>query len=146
MGRDTVGMTAEPATVPAPTELRLHRASRVLEVVFADGARYALPCEYLRVFSPSAEVRGHGGGEPQLVPGKQTVAVNRIEPVGHYAVRLHFSDAHNTGLYTWAVLRELGENQAVYWAQYLERMKQAGLSRDPDAVRPLAALLKKTEA
>jgi DUF971 family protein len=136
-------MTAASVTIPAPTELKLHRASRVLEVAFADGARYALPCEYLRVFSPSAEVRGHGGGEPQLVPGKQKVAITRIEPVGHYAVRLHFSDGHNTGLYTWAVLRELGENQPACWARYLERMQQAGLSRDPDAIRPLSALLQR---
>jgi DUF971 family protein len=139
-----VAMTATvTSSAAAPTELKLHRVSRVLEVIFPDGARYALPCEYLRVFSPSAEVRGHGGGEPQLVPGKQNVAITRIEPVGHYAVRLHFSDGHNTGLYTWPVLRELGENQAAYWARYLERMQQAGLSRDPDVVRPLAALLRK---
>jgi DUF971 family protein len=126
---------------PAPTEIKLHRASRVLDVLFADGQRYALPCEYLRVFSPSAEVRGHGLAETVLVPGKQAVNIDRIEPVGHYAVRLHFSDGHHTGLYTWSVLRELGENQQANWAAYLRRMEQAGLSRDPDAVRPLSALL-----
>ncbi len=132
--------------VPAPTELKLHRASRVLDVSFADGRRYALPCEYLRVFSPSAEVQGHGAAETVLVPGKQNVNITSIEPVGHYAVRLNFSDGHNTGLYTWPVLRELGENQAAKWANYLARMESAGLSRDPGAVRPLSALLKKSNA
>jgi DUF971 family protein len=132
--------------VPAPTELKLHRASRVLDVSFADGCRYALPCEYLRVFSPSAEVQGHGAAETVLVPGKQAVNITSIEPVGHYAVRLNFSDGHNTGLYTWPVLRDLGENQAANWANYLARMESAGLSRDPGAVRPLSALLKKSNA
>jgi DUF971 family protein len=132
--------------VPVPTELKLHRASRVLEVIFADGRSYRLPCEYLRVFSPSAEVQGHGAVETTLVPGKQAVTIDRIEPVGHYAVRLHFSDGHNTGLYTWPVLRGLGENQAAQWAEYLRRMEAAGLSRDPGVVRPLSALLRKTQA
>jgi DUF971 family protein len=130
----------------APTELKLHRESRVLDVVFADGRRFALPCEYLRVFSPSAEVQGHGAGETVLVPGRQSVNITGIEPVGHYAVRLVFSDGHNTGLFTWPVLRELGENQAANWANYLRRMENAGLSRDPSAVRPLSVLLKKSNA
>jgi DUF971 family protein len=127
-----------------PTEIKLHSASRVLDVSFADGQRFELPCEYLRVFSPSAEVQGHGAAETVLVGGKQKVGIRNIEPVGHYAVRLHFTDGHNTGLYTWPVLRDLGENQAANWANYLARMERAGLSRDPDAVRPLASLLKKT--
>ncbi len=135
---------SKPATTP--TEIKLHSASRVLDVTFADGERFELPCEYLRVFSPSAEVQGHGAAETVLVPGKQTVGIRQIEPVGHYAVRLHFSDGHNTGLYTWPVLRELGENQVANWANYLQRMEQAGLSRDPDVVRPLSSLLKKTKA
>ncbi|MGH8455060.1 MAG: gamma-butyrobetaine hydroxylase-like domain-containing protein [Nevskiales bacterium] len=135
-----------PTPVPAPTELKLHRASRVLDVAFADGRHYALPCEYLRVFSPSAEVQGHGTGETVLVPGKQYVDILRIEPVGHYAVRLTFNDGHNTGLYTWPVLRDLGENQASNWANYLQRMEATGLSRDPSVVRPLSALLKKSNA
>lgn len=129
--------------VQPPTEIRLHRASRVLDVAFADGRRYVLPCEYLRVFSPSAEVQGHGAAEPVLVPGKQAVAITRIEPVGHYAVRLVFSDGHDTGLYTWPVLRELGENHDANWVHYLQRMQAAGLSRDPAVVRPLSALLRK---
>jgi DUF971 family protein len=135
-----------PAPLPAPTELKLHRASRVLELVFSDGRHYSLPCEYLRVFSPSAEVRGHGAAETVLVPGKRNVTIARIEPVGHYAVRLHFTDGHNTGLYTWPMLRELGENQGANWANYLRRMEAAGLSRDPGAVRPLSALLKNSKA
>lgn len=138
--RYTVAMSA---SAPVPTELKLHRASRVLDIVFGDGPQYALPCEYLRVFSPSAEVRGHGASEPILVPGKRDVNIEKIEPVGHYAVRLHFSDGHNTGLYTWAELRELGEHHGDYWAEYLRRMAAAGLSRDPGTVRPLSTLLKK---
>lgn len=141
--RYTVGMSTP---VPAPTELKLHRASRVLEVAYADGSHFSLPCEYLRVFSPSAEVQGHGAVETTLVPGKQAVSIEKIEPVGHYAVRLHFSDGHNTGLFTWTVLRDLGENHAANWARYLARMAEAGLSRDPAAIRPLSSLLKKTPA
>lgn len=129
--------------MPAPTEIKFHRQSRTLELFFGDGRHYGLPCEYLRVFSPSAEVRGHGGGEPALVAGKQDVTIVRIEPVGHYALRLHFSDGHNTGLYSWQVLEELGEQHAESWSRYLQRMAQAGLSRDPKAVQPLSALLKK---
>jgi DUF971 family protein len=134
------------ATVPPPTEIKLHRASRMLDVAFADGHRYALPCEYLRVFSPSAEVQGHGAAETVLVPGKQNVSITGIEPVGHYAVRLTFSDGHNTGLYTWSVLRDLGEHLDANWSNYLKRMAAQGLSRDPSVVRPLSVLLKKTSA
>src|SRR5690625_5990812 len=91
-----------------PTEITLHRRSRVLEVAFDDGARYRLPLEYLRVYSPSAEVRGHGG-PMQLVTGKRAVGVDSIEPVGQYAVQLHFDDGHNTGVYSWDLLRERSE-------------------------------------
>lgn len=125
-----------------PTTLKLHRLSRVLEVGYADGRRYELPCEYLRVFSPSAEVRGHGGGEPMLVAGKREVNIAAIEPVGHYAVRLRFDDGHDSGLYSWDVLEELGQNQATWWAHYLERMAQIGMSRDSEVVK-LAALPRK---
>lgn len=127
---------------PAPTELRLHRKARVLSVRFADGAHYELPCEYLRVHSPSAEVQGHGGGEPLLVPGKREVNIDAIEPVGQYAVRLRFDDGHDTGLYTWDVLRELGEHQAEWWAHYLDRLQRMGMSRDRDVFK-LAALPRK---
>jgi DUF971 family protein len=129
--------------VTAPAEIRLHRQSRALEIGYADGRNYRLPCEYLRVFSPSAEVHGHGGGEPTLVPGKQNVNIARIEPVGQYAVRLKFDDGHDTGLYSWQVLDDLARNHDEYWAYYLRRMRDAGLSRDPQAVRPLSTLINK---
>ncbi|MEH6460507.1 DUF971 domain-containing protein [Chitinimonas sp. JJ19] len=115
---------------PIPTELTLHAASRVLEVAFDDGARYHLPCEYLRVYSPSAEVRGHGG-PMQTVPGKRLVGIRGIEPVGHYAVKLVFDDGHDSGLYGWDTLYELGRDQAANWNDYLQRLALAGLSRDP---------------
>ena len=126
----------------APEAIKFHRQSRMLEVIFGKNS-FRFPCEYLRVFSPSAEVQGHGAAEPALVPGKQQVTITRIEPVGNYAVRLHFSDGHNTGLYSWRVLRDLGDNQPSNWDRYLQRMRDAGLSRDPAAVRPLSALLGK---
>jgi DUF971 family protein len=106
---------------PVPTELRLKRAERVLVVGYADGAVHELPLEYLRVFSPSAEVRGHGQGEPLLVTGKQAVGVKAVEPVGQYAVRLVFDDGHDTGLYTWRVLWELARDRDKNWARYQER-------------------------
>ena len=123
----------------APTSLKLHRKSRILDVEYADGARHALPCEYLRVFSPSAEVRGHTGGEPTVVPGKRNVGIERVEPVGSYAVRLVFDDGHATGLYSWDVLEDLCANHDRYWARYLERLAGHGLSRD-SAVTKLSAL------
>ena len=109
----------------APTEIRLKRAERVLLVTFADGASFALPCEYLRVFSPSAEVRGHGLSEPLLVQGKQGVNIDAIEPVGNYAVKLSFDDGHDTGLFSWGFLRELGERREQNWARYQERVAAA---------------------
>jgi DUF971 family protein len=127
---------------PVPTTLKLHRTSRILEVGYADGTRHELPCEYLRVFSPSAEVRGHGGGEPMLVGGKRMVTIMAIEPVGRYAVRLRFSDGHDTGLYSWDVLQELAQNRERWWARYLERLAEHGMSRDSDITK-LSALPKK---
>lgn len=112
-----------------PTDITLHQRSRELEVKFGDGAHYHLPLEYLRVYSPSAEVRGHGG-PMQLVTGKRRVAVDSIEPVGNYAIQLHFDDGHNTGIYSWDTLRELGDNQERNWADYLARLEAAGASRD----------------
>jgi len=108
-----------------PSEIKLRKRSRVLEVAFADGQRFELPFEYLRVHSPSAEVRGHGEGESVLVLGKENVVVQEIEPVGHYAVRLIFDDGHNTGLYTWQYLHELGSQQAQRWATYVARRERA---------------------
>lgn len=123
----------------APSDIRLHRKSRVLDVAYADGTRHALPCEYLRVYSPSAEVRGHGGGEPMLVPGKRNVNIDKVDAVGQYAVRLVFDDGHNTGLYSWDVLEDLCQNQQRYWSRYLSRLEEHGLSRDSTVTR-LSAL------
>ena len=120
---------------PAPTELRLRRAERVLEVVFADGARYALPAEYLRVESPSAEVQGHGPGQKTIVAGRREVGIMRMEPVGHYAVRIVFDDLHETGIYTWDYLRQLGLEREQRWAAYEAELEARGLSRDPPPPR-----------
>jgi DUF971 family protein len=116
---------------PRPTEIKLHQKSRILEIAFDDGKRFSLPCEYLRVFSPSAEVRGHGPGQEVLQVGKRDVEIKEIEPVGNYAVKLGFSDGHDTGLYSWEYLHELGEKQESSWKSYLARLEQAGASRDP---------------
>jgi len=105
-----------------PTEIKLRTRSRLLEVVFEDGARYLLPFEYLRVHSPSAEVKGHGPGQEVLVTGKQNVGIRAVEPVGQYAVKLVFDDGHDSGLYTWGYLHELGERQSEYWARYQARV------------------------
>lgn len=112
-----------------PTDIQLHRTSRMLDIHFADGQQLKLPCEYLRVFSPSAEVRGHGLPEPLLVAGKEQVTIDAIEPVGQYAIKLVFSDGHDSGLYDWDFLYALGEDYAKNWARYLERLAASGLSR-----------------
>ena len=112
-----------------PTEIKLHQTSRILEVAFEDGARFHLPCEYLRVFSPSAEVRGHGPGTETLMTGKEQVNIAAIEPVGHYAVKLVFDDGHNTGLYSWNVLYDLGVNHESHWQDYLRRLAETGYER-----------------
>jgi DUF971 family protein len=106
-------------------EIKLRTRSRVLEVAYADGARYQLPFEYLRVYSPSAEVKGHGPGQEILVLGKQNVGIKSVEPVGQYAVKLVFDDGHDSGLYSWKYLRELGENQRENWARYVARVHAA---------------------
>jgi DUF971 family protein len=113
-----------------PTEINLHQVSRVLDVAFDDGRSFSLPVEYLRVFSPSAEVRGHGPGQEVLQVGKREVNVNAIEPVGAYAVKLVFSDGHDTGIYSWEYLYELGMKQEANWKTYLARLQAAGKSRD----------------
>ena len=112
-----------------PTEIRLHQASRVLEVAFEDGAHFQLPCEYLRVYSPSAEVRGHGPGTARLVTGKEQVNITAIEPVGQYAVKLVFDDGHDSGLYSWNILYDLGAQQEQNWQDYLRRLAEAGYQR-----------------
>jgi DUF971 family protein len=116
---------------PRPVEIKLHQKSRVLEIGFDDGKSYRLSCEYLRVYSPSAEVRGHGPGQEVLQEGKKDVEIAAIEPVGNYAVKLVFSDGHDTGLYSWDYLYNLGENQPRLWQRYLERLALAGVHREP---------------
>src|SRR5215471_12393345 len=115
---------------PRPTEINLHQQSKVLDVAFDDGKQFSMPCEYLRVFSPSAEVRGHGPGQEVLQAGKREVNVKAIEPVGVYGVKLVFSDGHDTGIYSWDYLYDLGEKQASNWKSYLARLEQAGKGRD----------------
>jgi DUF971 family protein len=127
---------AAAGAVPVATEIRLRRTSRVLEVRFADGSRFELPFEYLRVYSPSAEVKGHGAGEEVLVLGKERVGIVAVEPVGQYAVKLVFDDGHDTGLYTWKYLHELGRERETRWARYLERRARApggsGVQSEPE--------------
>ena len=118
--------------IPPPTDLKYHKRSRELEVRFADGMNARLSAELLRVFSPSAEVKGHAAGEGILVTGKETVGIKAIEPVGLYAVRIVFDDGHNTGLYTWAYLYEMSSEHERKWARYLERLAQAGKARHPE--------------
>lgn len=116
---------------PMPTEIKLHQKSRMLEIAFSDGQHFELPCEYLRVYSPSAEVRGHGPGQEVLQVGKKNVEITDVQPVGSYAVQLVFSDGHGSGLYSWDYLHDLGVNQKALWQQYLERMNEAGAKREP---------------
>jgi DUF971 family protein len=118
---------------PRPTDIKLHQQSRILEVAFDDGKAFDLPCEYLRVYSPSAEVRGHGPGQEVLQVGKEKVNITAIEPVGTYAVVLRFDDGHDTGIYSWETLYELGSNRTRYWRNYLQRLDSAGHERTPQA-------------
>lgn len=128
--------------VSAPTQIRLRRKARILDVTWSDGVRFELPCEYLRVFSPSAELYGHGLQEPMLVGGKREVNISRIEPVGRYAVKLVFDDGHDSGIFSWEILRALGEGQTRNWARYLARLDAHGMSRDSSVVK-LSALVGK---
>ncbi len=116
---------------PMPTEIKLHQKSRMLEIAFSDGQRFELPCEFLRIYSPSAEVRGHGPGQEVLQVGKKNVEITDVQPVGSYAVQLVFSDGHDSGLYSWDYLHDLGVNQEALWKKYLERMNEAGAKREP---------------
>lgn len=113
-----------------PTEIKLHQKSRVMEIAFDDGKIFRLPYEFLRVYSPSAEVRGHGPGQEVLQTGKQSVEIRSLEAVGSYAVQPAFSDGHGTGIYSWDYLYELGQNQDKLWNDYLEKLKAAGASRE----------------
>lgn len=114
---------------PIPTEIKLHQKSRLMEIAFDDGKTYRLPYEYLRVNSPSAEVRGHGPGQEVLQVGKRDVEIRSLDPVGSYAVQPTFSDGHATGIYSWEYLQHLGENQERLWAEYLDKLKAAGAGR-----------------
>ncbi len=115
-----------------PSAIKLHRKSKTLEIHFGDGAQFTLAAEYLRVYSPSAEVRGHGVGNEVLQVGKINVGIESIETAGNYALKIVFDDGHDTGLYGWGYLRELGENYSTMWQDYLDRMNAAGENRDPD--------------
>lgn len=114
---------------PYPRGIKLHQKSRLLEIHFNDGSHFMLPCEFLRVYSPSAEVRGHGPGQEILVIGKESVNIKDIEPIGNYAIKLRFDDGHDTGLYSWEYLYTLGKKQTQLWQEYLNRLQQAGYKR-----------------
>lgn len=116
--------------VPQPTEIKLHQKSRVLEISFADGKTFKLSCEFLRVYSPSAEVRGHGPGQEVLQIGKKNVEITKVEPVGNYAVQFTFSDGHDTGIFSWDLLYDYGMRLEEMWRHYLKRMQEAGASRE----------------
>ncbi|OGA14534.1 MAG: 1-(5-phosphoribosyl)-5-((5-phosphoribosylamino)methylideneamino)imidazole-4-carboxamide isomerase [Betaproteobacteria bacterium RIFCSPLOWO2_12_FULL_63_13] len=127
------------ANTPHPTEIKLHQKSRLLEISFSDGKTFQLSCEFLRVHSPSAEVRGHGPGQETLQTGKKSVDITNIEPVGNYAIQLAFSDGHDTGLYSWDMLYEFGVRQDHMWQEYLMRLEAAGGSREPEPENSPAA-------
>ena len=117
---------------PRPLEIKLHQKSRLLDITFSDGKTFQYSCEFLRVYSPSAEVSGHGPGQEVLQTGKRMVNIRKIEPVGNYAIQLNFTDGHNTGLYSWDLLYSYGLNQDTMWQRYLQRMGEAGASREPE--------------
>ena len=117
--------------MPVPVEIRLRRAEKLLEIDFDDGSRFRLPAEYLRVESPSAEVQGHGAAQKKIIAGRRHVGIMAVEPVGHYAVRLSFDDLHDTGIYSWDYLHELGRDRHRRWQDYLDALARMNLSRDP---------------
>ena len=119
------------STSAQPTEIKLHQQSRLLEISFANGKTFSLPCEFLRVYSPSAEVRGHGPGQEVLQVGKKNAEITHIEPVGNYAIQLTFSDGHATGIYSWSLLYDYGLHQEEMWQRYLKSLAEAGASREP---------------
>ena len=124
---------------PIPSEIKLHQKSRRLELIYENGETYSLDFEYLRVYTPSAEARGHGPGQETLQTGKRNVTIERIEPVGTYALRLIFSDGHDSGLYSWDMLYNLGKHHEELWQEYLKQIESQGLSRDIDtSSRPAA--------
>ena len=123
-------MAATGNATHVPSEIKLHQVSAVLEISFEDGKQFQFPCEFLRVYSPSAEVRGHGPGQETLQTGKKQVKITAVEPVGRYAVQLAFSDDHTTGIYSWDLLHDYGMRQDELWQQYLKRLDAAGASRE----------------
>lgn len=118
---------------PIPTDIRVHRRSRILEIVFDDQTRYELSFEFLRVFTPSAEARGHGPGQEVLQTGKREIEIEALEPVGNYAIRPRFSDGHDSGIYDWSLLYNLGAHRDELWNEYLDRLEKTGQSRDIDS-------------
>ena len=130
MSDPTIAGPRATTPTPTPTEIKLHQASRVLEIAFSDSRTFRLSYEFLRVYSPSAEVRGHGPGQEVLQVGKREIAIKEVEPVGRYAIRPSFSDGHDTGIYSWDYLYDLGDRQDELWQRYLDRMTAAGASRD----------------
>ena len=124
-------------TTPSPTEIILHKKSCVLEIAFDDGSRFQLPTEFLRVYSPSAEVRGHGKGQETLQTGKRNVAILTLDPVGSYGIKPTFSDGHDSGIFSWDVLHYLGTNQSALWADYLQRLAAAGANREESTAKEL---------
>ncbi|GGD58755.1 gamma-butyrobetaine hydroxylase-like domain-containing protein [Caballeronia grimmiae] len=123
-------MSGLTSTTPIPTGVVLHSKSRVLELQYGDGESYRVPFELLRVYSPSAEVQGHGPGQETLQTGKREVGIIGVEPVGHYALQLNFSDGHNTGIYSWDILYDLATRQEALWRDYLAKLEAAGMDRD----------------
>jgi DUF971 family protein len=121
--------------IPIPTEIKLHQKSREMELTFADGSNFRLPYEFLRVHSPSAEVRGHGPGQETLQTGKRNVDITAVDPVGNYAIKPVFSDGHDSGIYSWDLLYSLGRNRDGLWADYLARLDAAGANRDVDTTK-----------
>lgn len=124
-------MTNQVKEKAVPTQIELHQKSRVLDIAFSDGKHFSLPYEFLRVYSPSAEVRGHGPGQETLQVGKKEVEITAAEPVGTYALQLVFSDGHDSGIYSWETLHGMGINQEAMWQEYLQRMAEAGAKREP---------------
>jgi DUF971 family protein len=127
---------AAPKPAPQPLALTLHQTSRVLEIGFDDGQSFRIPFELMRVYSPSAEVMGHGPGQEVLQTGKRQVTITEITPIGHYAMQPRFSDGHESGLFTWEYLYHLGADQDELWARYERRLAEAGLDRDASMARP----------
>lgn len=125
-----LGAASQPDAAVVPTEIRVRRASARLEVDFDDGTNWHLPAEYLRVESPSAAVQGHTPDQRKVVPGKRDVGIAAVEPIGHYAIRIRFTDGHDTGIFSWDLLHQLGREQEARWAAYLSALAERGLSRD----------------